>query len=363
MHALVITRADAASGYGHLRRTLALAQHLRKQQGFQVQTLLIGDEEALQNCREQGGQAVFFPSWELKWAVRRELLADLIHQCYPTTTPQLVIFDHYDFSDTYWARSLFTDLFPDSIFFGLDIYRHRSGTERPERKAYRPVKFQWIVNSLHAPFGRSHSRHRGTRLFFGTDYLILPPEISQTPRWQPADDAPVVVYLHGRTPRAIHRLVSALADAGFSEHRFRIFTNHSELLSQYINPRVAITELVPQDEFLATFTKSCFGITSAGFSLYELAYLGVPLVIVPVSVAEFGSAEKFVQQGCGELVSVHGRGFKSRLRAALDRISDRTTRSQFSERGRKLIDDQGLLRVAALIEQAAREASSSPPPL
>jgi len=355
--ALLLTRADSASGYEHLQRTLTLAGHLAGQRGFGVKTVLMGDEKSLQHCRELGLSVVFFPAWELKLAVRRHLLAQLLRGLYLLAAPHLLVFDGYDFSDTYWGRSFFADLFPNSVFFGLDIYRHRDGAERPEREPYQPVNLQWIVNSLHAPFGRQESREGNARVFFGTDYLILPPTIARAPRWRPTDDAPVAVYLHGRAARATHRLLSVLAEAAFSEHRFHIFTDHSELFSHYISPRIAISEPVPQERFLAAFTGSLFGITSAGFSLCELAHLGVPLIIVPVSLAEYGSAEKFIEQGFGELVTAGSLGFKSRLRAALTRMSDEALRKRYSECGRKLIDDRGLSRVGDLMAQAAAQAT------
>lgn len=351
---LVLTKADSASGYAHLRRTLTLADYLRKQRSFQVHSVLMGDEKGLQHCRELGHSVAFFPSWELKLAVRRHLLAHLLRESYPSGSPQLVIFDSYDFSDTYWGRPFFDELFPQSVFFGLDIYRHRAGAERPERRPYRPVTFQWIVNSLHAPFGRSKSYQEGTRLFFGTDYLILPPEISRLPHWQLTDGPQVAVYLHGKAARATHRLLSVLTELEFSEYTFRIFTTHSELLSQYMSPRLAISEPIAQADFLRTFTQSAFGIISAGFSLYELAYLGMPLIIVPVGSDEFGSAEKFIAQGCGAMVSTHARGFKMRLKSAFAHMNDAALRNRYSERGRKLIDDKGLTRAADLVEKAAK---------
>jgi hypothetical protein len=151
---LVITRADAAFGQGHLARSLTLAAALRGE-GAKVETLLLGDEGALQHARTRREPVVFFPSWELRYAMRRALLAQLLCELYPKQRPRLAIFDMYDFADTYWARRFFSEQLPDTTFVGLDIYKRVEQPQRPERSEYKPVAFSVIINSLPAACARS----------------------------------------------------------------------------------------------------------------------------------------------------------------------------------------------------------------
>jgi len=351
---LIIIRADSAVGYEHILRSITLARHLRMELNTDTQVVLLGDEDSLGHIRRQKEQALFFPSWELCWAVRHKLLAELLQQRYPYYKPHLVVFDTYAFADTYWGRGLFRQLFPLSIFFGLDIYPHRNPQQRPERKAYQPVALDFIVNSQLAPFGSNEGEIDGALLYYGTDYLILPLELLATPPWRPpqrGNDA-IPVFLGGGASTAAHRVLTALSSSRFEERSFRVFSSHPKLTEKFARGSVTVDKLPRGVEFYRAFRSAPFGIVSCGPRLYDLAYLGVPLVMVPLGAHEVSTAQKTGDAGFGLTVLPRERDLEEQLEQAMLRLDAPEFTLGQSERGRLLIDGQGIHRVTAIIERA-----------
>jgi spore coat polysaccharide biosynthesis predicted glycosyltransferase SpsG len=356
---LLLTRADAEFGHGHLSRSVTLAQALRRVPDTDVQVVLLGDETALKHARSLGEEALFHPAWELKWASRRKLLAGLLRRRYPFYKPHVVVFDMYDFADTFWARDFFPQLFPLSVLFGLDVYTRRS--PRMERARYRAPQFHYVVNSLLAPFGALKSETGGQKRFIGTDYLILPPELTQLKRWKPAKhqgDAPVPVFLGGGEVVVAPALVKALGGKALRDRRFAFITSYQGLLHGQLPSNVEAWPLADSRKaFYKLFLDAPFGLASCGLTLYELSHLGVPLVLVPVVAHQVSTAGKFSAAGFGVPVLPAEQDFADVLAAAVEQMDDEEFRRGQSDTGRKLVDGGGLKRVIALIKRAVKEAS------
>jgi len=355
---LLLTRADAEFGHGHLARSVTLAQALRREPNHDVQVVLLGDETALKHARSLGEEALFHPAWELKWASQRELLAGLLRHRYPFYKPHVVVFDMYDFADTYWAREFFPELFPLSVFFGLDVYGRRS--PRKERARYQSPQFHYLVNSVLAPFGAEKSEAEGQKRFIGTDYLILPPELGELPRWKPAkrhDNAPIPVFLGGGEVRIVGELLDALGSQPLRSGRYVFITSHHAQLCGKLPPNVEAWPLADSRQaFYQLFLQAPFGISSCGLTLYELAHLGVPLVLLPVVAHQISTAGKFASAGFGLPVLPSERDFSAALAEAAKQMENVEFRRTQSKAGRKLVDGGGLKRVVALIQRAMKEA-------
>lgn len=355
---LIITRADSTVGYDHILRSITLARHLRTELDADAQIVLLGDEDSLGYIRRQNEQALFFPSWELRWAVRHKLLAELLQRRYPFYKPHLVVFDTYAFADTYWGRGLFRRLYPLSVFLGLDIYPHRSRQQRPERKAYQPIAFDFIVNSQLAPFGSNKSEAGGAVLFYGTDYLILPLELLATPPWRPTEpgSGTIPVFLGYGSSAAAHRVLSTLSGPRFENKSFRFFSNHPKLAGKFARGGVTVDKLPHGVEFYRAFRSAPFGIASCGSSLYSLIYLGVPLIVVPIGAQEVSTAQKATDAGFGLAVLPRKRNLEEKLEQAMFRLDSPEFAQSQSDLGRQLVDGEGIHRVAAIVERALENA-------
>jgi spore coat polysaccharide biosynthesis predicted glycosyltransferase SpsG len=351
---LIIIRADSTVGYDHILRSITLARHLRVELSADTQIVLLGDEDSLGHVRRQNEQALFFPSWELRWAIRHKLLAKLLQRRYPFYKPHLVVFDTYAFADTYWGRGLFRQLFPLSIFCGLDIYPHRSRQQRPERKAYQPIAFDFIVNSQLAPFGSNEDEIDGALVYYGTDYLILPLELLATPPWRPParDSTSIPVFLGGGSSAAAHRVLSTLSSSRFEQRSFRFFSNHPKLAQKFAQGGVTVDRLPRGVGFYRAFRSAPFGIASCGFFLYDLVYLGVPLIMFPIGAREVSTAQKTADAGFGLAVLPREHDLEEKLEQAIFKLDSPEFAQKQSDLGRQLIDGQGIHRVAAIIEHA-----------
>lgn len=348
---LIITRADAAFGHGHLARSLTLAAALRGE-GAKVEVLLLGDEGALQHARARKEPVNFFPSWELRYAMRRSMLSQLLCDLYQGKRPHLAVFDMYDFADTYWARRFFSELFPDAVFVGLDIYNRSKGEERPEREAYKPVAIRLIINSLLAPFGSHETEISGVRALCGTDYLILPPELTQAAMWREGGvDAAIPVML-GASIRDSHdlaqikpvtmRAIHALNE--LTERRFALLSAYPDALAPLCRENVKPVRLLAPAKFYEMLAASQCAIVSAGVTLYEAAHLGVPVAIIPAAPHEQVTARKFTEAGYG--IQINARGdVASQLRSALAKLAQPAFAREQSAAGRRLVDGKGLERV------------------
>ncbi len=351
---LIITRADSTTGYEHILRSITLARHFRTELDADTQIVLLGDENSLGYARRQKEQALFFPSWELRWAIRHQLLAELLQRRYPFYKPHVIVFDTYAFADTYWGRGLFRQLFPLSAFFGLDIYPHRNRQQRPERKAYQPVALDYIVNSQLAPFGSNEGEIDGALLYYGTDYLVLPLELMATPPWRPPQrgNDTIPIFLGGRPSTAAHRVLSALSSTRFEHRRFCFFSNHPKLAQKFAQGGVTVNRLPHGVEFYRAFRSAPFGIVSCGPRLYDLTYLGMPLIMVPIGANEVSTAQKAADAGFGLIVLPRERDLEEQLEQAMLRLDAPEFARDQSERGRLLIDGQGIHRVTAIVERA-----------
>ncbi len=355
---LIITRADSTFGYEHLLRSTTLARHLRTELGADTQIVLLGDESALGHMRRRKEQALFFPSWELRWSIRRKLLADLLRKRYPFYKPHLVVFDSYDFADTYWGRELLRELLPLSAFLGLDIYPHRSRRRRPERRAYRPVSLDCIINSQLAPFGSNEDVREGVKHYYGTDYLVLPLEILATPPWRlpPGKDVSIPVFFGDRSSAATRRMLAVLSGPRFEQRKFRLFSDHPQLARKFIRGGVTAEKLPRGVEFYRAFRSAPFGIVSCRPHLYSLAYLGVPLVVCPIGAHEISTAEKTSAAGYGLIALPRTRSLEEQLEHTMRRLSEPEFARRQSERGRQLIDGKGIHRVTAIVKRVLEKA-------
>ncbi len=356
--ALIISRADSEFGYGHLSRVAVLAKFLRSQRNFEVKTILLGDERSLTFARTLGEPVTFFPSWELKWSIRRTLLRNLLEKTYPDDRPQIVIFDLYDFFDTFWGRGLIRKVFPFSSCIGLDIYRSFATDVTKERKNYKPVQLDCVVNSLLSPFGSFEKYKSGVKVYFGTKFMILPPVIAEIKKWRlMKGNDKVTIFLGGGGTRFLRELLLECASLAPLNLRFEVYASFPELIQDLRSDTLNVKPLTMDRSFLTELATSRFVIASAGSVLYQLAYLGVPVIVVPVVAHQLGTARKFSDMGYGRVVLPGARDFRAKLNKALLDFMEKELLTRQSEVGKKLVDDKGIIRVTEIIEETIAQKS------
>jgi spore coat polysaccharide biosynthesis predicted glycosyltransferase SpsG len=97
-------------------------------------------------------------------------------------------------------------------------------------------------------------------------------------------------------------------------------------------------------------TRAHLALSAAGSTVWELAHLGVPALLVVVAENQRGNAEALhrlgVAHNLGDATTLDGEVLESPLDALLE---DPDRRTQMSRRGRELVDGRGVERVVAAI--------------
>jgi spore coat polysaccharide biosynthesis predicted glycosyltransferase SpsG len=95
-------------------------------------------------------------------------------------------------------------------------------------------------------------------------------------------------------------------------------------------------------------------VSAAGTTCWELAYLGVPMVLVAIADNQLGIASTLAGRGIAIDVGWYSDPIVMRTitKAVTRLIEDEALRCRMSEEGRKLIDGLGAARVVALLRHA-----------
>lgn len=193
---------------------------------------------------------------------------------------------------------------------------------------------------------------------FGPDYAVLRKEFEKYHRQSKTfahDDFKVLVTMGGvdRTGATI-RIVDALASSGLSS-RFTVILgrgfNHWDPLKQsrsFQDSRFQFLHNVSDME--NHLSNSDVVICSGGFTLYEMACVGVPGLVLWEDSHEEVLGRYFEAQGTAFVVGNGIKSEKSLIRSAVKRLlSNKTKLIQMSKKGKALVDYKGIDRVCQAI--------------
>jgi UDP-2,4-diacetamido-2,4,6-trideoxy-beta-L-altropyranose hydrolase len=94
-------------------------------------------------------------------------------------------------------------------------------------------------------------------------------------------------------------------------------------------------------------------ISGAGSTCWELAYLGLPAIIIALSRDQQGIARGLAGNEVAVSLGWHANLSEERISEALNSLlSDQGRRRAVSERGRKLVDGRGAERVVAFLQNS-----------
>jgi UDP-2,4-diacetamido-2,4,6-trideoxy-beta-L-altropyranose hydrolase len=193
-----------------------------------------------------------------------------------------------------------------------------------------------------------------TRLMLGTDYVLLRNEYRSS---RPAPRAPgpvqsVLVTLGGADPLGVTSVVvSALGRLRDHSIRATIIIGAANRQRQAIEDlaaqmRPGLRVLQGVDDMRSHMANADLAIASAGSTVWELAYMGVPSLLI-----DTGPAERLLLAGLDEIRLFERVGSADdvsaeQLATALEaRIDDPTWRSAMSERAMRVVDGHGVERV------------------
>jgi UDP-2,4-diacetamido-2,4,6-trideoxy-beta-L-altropyranose hydrolase len=332
---LLVLRADAGPsiGAGHVMRCLALAQAWRRAGGvfeFVAREMPSG---LASRIREEGGAVSTLPASEsdalaTAAVVRQRGARFVVIDGYTLTT------DHHVACREVGARTLVVDDTGEHGRYECDLV---------------------LNQNLHASERFYARRAERCALLLGVQYTLLREEFLSAGREAPGVPArarKVLLSFGGAdTANLSARAVEAVEESDLE----------AVLLVGAANPRRAEIEaraarskstrvLVDVRDVPGWMCWADVAVVAAGSTVWELAYMGVPSVVIPVADNQLGVAAGAADAGFAQALG-HERGIDAQtitrtLRAICE---DQSTRRAMSERGRLVIDGRGADRVAAAL--------------
>jgi UDP-2,4-diacetamido-2,4,6-trideoxy-beta-L-altropyranose hydrolase len=333
----LIIRPDVGPvvGLGHLMRCLALAQAWRERGGRVIATL--GPSAAQWRDRiEAAGAEVRVMSGSFAEGPSAEEVAAVAQ----LESAACVVLDGYRF-DAAYADTLRSAGVPLAL---LD--------DNGSAAAFRP---DYIIN--HNPFASdsmyAHASE-GCRLLAGCAYTLLRREFTDRRADRtPLRDDPLEVLLTlggGESGDLAVRVISAIRDA-LPDPGVSISVASGPLAATGPSEsKAARTQWLSDVWDLAPFmARADIAVSAAGVTSWELAFMGVPAVLLVRSDNQIPVARFMSRRRAAYVAGPVGPRSLGRLRSCVARISGRQVREGMQRRGRSLIDGHGADRVARVL--------------
>jgi len=203
-------------------------------------------------------------------------------------------------------------------------------------------------------------REAYTRLLLGSEYVLLRPEfLAETPIHDvPTIGRKVLITMGGSDPENVSRKALLAMKLVKNDCEVRVVVGGgnprgSELqaLAGQLNLPVQI-ECRPEN--MAPIMRwANVAISAAGSTCWELAYMGVPSIVIALSSEQRGIAEGLSKAEIAVSLGWHANLSEERIADALcSLLIDQRRRLAMSERGRKLIDGRGAARVVQFLQNS-----------
>jgi spore coat polysaccharide biosynthesis protein SpsF len=333
----VIMRCDggAALGFGHVRRSLAIARKLRDREGLGIRFAMIRDPDAIAVVRAEGFVVDVMPDTvsEIDWLLAlselhkpKAFLLDIRTGLTPYSVLRLRGTDTLVFAvDDGSERRLVADATfypPVPQVFSLDW-------DLAEREP--SVGWEWVaLGQDDLPPRKPRGVHPNVLVSMGgADPLGLTmPAVRALASIN--EKMTVTVVLGPSAPRGLEEQIAKVAP-GFKVRR---------------NPKNITQLMATADVALVTF----------GVTAYELGAIGVPSIYIGLNEDHVASASAFVKSGMGVLLGAAKDVSEAQISEAVQQLlEDEELRRSMSAAGRMNLDGRGAMRIAARITQLIGE--------
>lgn len=341
---LLLVRADASTaiGSGHVTRCLALAKAWQDT-GSRVCYLMAESIPALDEwlARENVEQARF--SVEPGSKEDAEQTAACAHRL----DVSWVVVDGYRFRPDYvrtlkasGVRVLFLD--DDARFdsYSADVV---------------------LNQNIDANAGMYRKTEPGTRLLLGAEYVLLRPEFRAEPRTRVIAGVArkLLVTMGGSDPENVTlKVMQALSGMAETDFEAAIVVGGGN--PHYASLQAAAERLpgkICLERNPANMARLMSGvdvaISAAGGTCWELAFLGVPMIVIVLTSDQEANASAISQQGAALSLGWHANLSAHQISDALRNVlGDGERRRVMSERGQRLVDGRGAARVVEFIKNS-----------
>ena len=336
----ILLRADASNkiGIGHVMRSFALAQAW-KDMGIQVIFLCFEIPDQLEQLlKKENIKLIKFINKPIGSTEDARLTGNLAHKL----GIQWVIADGYDFKGDYQKfikeqglKLLIVDDYGHSDFYcaniilntGLDIYKRLYVNRAPD-----------------------------TQMLFGPTFISLRREFLEKDKWKKTiakQGTKLLVTMGGADPEeATLKVIEALIK---SSNRFEVKVvigpadaSINKLKATAGDSSVSILQNVEGMADLMAWAD--IGISAGGGTLAEMAYMGLPNIILKTAENQIGSNLYEKKSGTSWYLGSATEVSKEQIRHCIESLSvDFSKRQEMSRKGQELIDGKGSQRILEFI--------------
>jgi len=197
-----------------------------------------------------------------------------------------------------------------------------------------------------------------TRLLLGPVYVILRDELLIREKKQHNKDVKkLLITLGGTDPdNFILTILQAIKEVTKNIDLIVTigpFNSHLAALQAYIEKTDASIDLVQSPENMADlYIKSNLAISAGGSSCYELAYFGIPNLIIAVADNQLAIAHELDRQRIGIYLGKKNEIQREYLRDKIKELMEnQSLRKHMSKNGRMLVDGKGKERIVDYMER------------
>jgi UDP-2,4-diacetamido-2,4,6-trideoxy-beta-L-altropyranose hydrolase len=342
-----LIRADANSviGTGHVMRCVALAQAWQEAGGT-VAFACAELPDALESRLHSEQCAVH--RFESAPASRRE--AHDIQETLRianTTHPQWLVLDGYQFG-------------PDYQLALRDVkWRLMVIDDDGRHEAYHA---NVLLNQNAGAAAVFYGRHtHGTRILLGCQYAMLRREFRQmSPKLATSESISQVLLTLGGADQGnlTERFLTILRSGLPADCQINVLigpANPHVFRLREITAKMKDVALHVSPSNLPQIMASCdLAVTAAGSSVYELGYLGVPMLLAVTAENQRPIAAALDHLGAAVRIDELGTNPSADLPSALESlISDPARRAECAAKFRQLVDGQGAARVVAILSESS----------
>jgi UDP-2,4-diacetamido-2,4,6-trideoxy-beta-L-altropyranose hydrolase len=206
------------------------------------------------------------------------------------------------------------------------------------------------------------NRQPCTKLLLGSSFVLLRPEFARAPREReiPRVARRLLITMGGSDPENVTRkVVGVLSEISGEALEIRVvlgsgYCHAAELRTLVSNSKASICLEENPPDMVPLMTWADLAISAAGGTCWELAYMGVPAVVVAISGDQCGIGEAVANRGVAHSLGFHAHVSASQIVDAVHQLMmDQQRRSEMSKAGQRLIDGLGPKRVVEFLQSAA----------
>jgi len=334
----LVIRADcnAQIGSGHAMRCLALGQAWQDE-GGQVAFVMAQTAPALQSrlrSEDLEIRQLRVAPGSLEDARETGQLADKLQA-------RWIVADGYQFGAAYQrrlkdygGRLLLIDDYAHAEHYSADLVLNQNLQAHPDLYPHKEPD---------------------TRLLLGTRYTLLRREFLSWHNWQreiPSAATRILVTMGGSDPDNVTlKVLKALNLLDLAPLEVAVIVGaanpyHEELAAEIRHSRHMVRLLKNVNNMPELMAWADSAVTAGGTTRWELAYMGLPGLLIILAENQQAVAEKLAEKGAAVNLGWHAKVSAANIAQDLTRLlKDPVLRAELSQKGRRLVDGHGAARV------------------